>query len=455
MKKTETKTEETMSPELEAIQGTRHPLAKVVPIDESRVDLFNPKRWTNEDIDTIKKTICPAGIPDADFKLFIMKCQASGMNPLLGEAFCIKRNQNIGSKDHPKWIEVFQFTPGEAGMEGRADDFPDYRGLRAAAVYENDKIIIDASEGEVSHQYNPVDPKRGRLLGAWAIAYRDGRKTPAEFVRLDEYIDTRNPKWASSPATMLVKCARAAALRRAYPNAFDGVFLREEIPEDGERTTGAEQTTGSQVEQANRSTTDVLADRMRATATAQAGLKTEAKPQSAKGATVDVVPQKAEPKPATEVKSSMTLSLGELKQELARAEILYDINQLERDPAYFATKLAAVLEHKAKRAAGVDKPPAPLPSQQADAKAAEEAAKGPLMTYGPKNKQPISSLEGPELLEMVEYGNAKLPALNEKQKAKCLATITDLRNEIQRRERAMLEAEEKPAREPGDDSEID
>jgi phage recombination protein Bet len=377
------------------MQPHRSPLAKVVPIEDGRIDLFNPQKWTKEDLDVIKKSVCPAGIPDADFKLFVLKCQASGMNPLLGEAFCVKRNQNIGTKDSPKWIEVFQFTPGEQGMEGRADDFADFRGLRAAAYYEKDKIVIDASAGEVSHQYDPAHD-RGRLLGAWAIAFREGRKTPVEDLKLGEYVDARNPKWNGSPHTMIVKCARAAALRRAYPNKFDGIFVREELRDEDSAPTGALS------ELANRDTTDKLAEKMKATAQAQAEISTP--PKKASEATVDVAPSK----PALEVVKP-------------QAE---------------------------------EKKPEPLPSQVADAKKAEAAAQGPLMVFGDHKGKPISTLSGPELLENVGLGERKIPSLDtQAKKDKVRACIDAIKAEMAKREAALLN--EKPPREPGSDDDID
>jgi phage recombination protein Bet len=440
MTETETRVREEVVTEQDA--GTRTPLARVVPIDESRVDLFNPKRWSKEDVDVVKKTVCPAGIPDAEFKLFIMKCQASGMNPLLGEAFCIKRNQNIGSKDSPKWIEVFQFTPGEQGMEGRADDFPDYRGLRAAAVYEADKILIDASAGEVSHQYNPVDPKRGRLLGAWGIAYREGRKTPVEFVRLDEYMDARNPKWASSPSTMIVKCARAAALRRAYPNAFDGIFVREEIAEEGERVVPTESVTGSQAEQMNRDTTDKLADRMRATAEAQAGLKDAPRPGAR---TVDVVAEKPKPSAAP----TNLVGIAELKADLKRYEIPYTEESVEKNPGGLQELVNAAKQKSAavKAAGGV------TTSEMDRADKAGPAPVGPLMVFGPKKGQPVASLDGPEILEQIAFGESKIGGLDATKAAKVRACIDDLKAEEKKRTDALLAATE--PLEPGSDLDVD
>jgi phage recombination protein Bet len=199
-----------------------------------RAEPVAPAIWTPDLVDLIKKTVCPAGIPDGEFRLFIEKCKVSGMNPLQNECFCVPRQVKIGPKDRPQWVTQYVFQPGEAGMEARADRFPDYRGIRAAAVYKKDAIEIDPEAGTVSHKFNPVGD-RGELVGAWAIAYREGRKTPVEFTRLTEYRQ-QGAMWDGKVETMIVKCARAAALRRAYPNAFSGVYVREEMQEEVEVT---------------------------------------------------------------------------------------------------------------------------------------------------------------------------------------------------------------------------
>lgn len=456
-------TEEKKPTMMEEIQGAgqKH-LAKVVPINEDRIDLLNPLKWSREDIDTIKNTVCPKGIPDNEFKLFILKCQASGMNPLLGEAFCIERNIKIGgTRDNPVWGKTFQFTPGEQGMEGRADDFADYRGIRAAAVYENDKIIIDSSAGEVSHQWNPVDPKRGRLVGAWAIAYRDGRKTPVEYVRLEEYIDTRNPKWASSPATMIVKCARAAALRRAYPNKFDGIFVREEMRDESE-----DQQTPKQAEQAGRDTTDKLAERLAETAKKQTELQgggTGASSSKASGATIDVVPNQPKKTPpdlkvvsgqAGPAQTTVDPAVAEAKRIMAAQEALklpaYDGQKLLEDKAY-REAAAAEVDKAAKRAAGAISEG----SMEGAAKAGPAPVdEGPKMTFGDFKGKTIKSLEGPQLVAMLELGNAKLSGLDDRKKKIVLETIGHIKDEIATREKALIDDVDdgqQKSREPGEE----
>jgi hypothetical protein len=59
-------------------------------------------------------------------------------------------------------------------MLARAEHFPDFRGISAAAVYEQDKCVVEPATGAVSHSFSPFQ-KRGALAGAWARVERAGR----------------------------------------------------------------------------------------------------------------------------------------------------------------------------------------------------------------------------------------------------------------------------------------
>lgn len=187
--------------------------------------------WTPQRVDLVKRQVCPKGISDDEFAVFIAQCQRTGLDPLIREAFCTPRRENVGTRDNPRWIVKHVFVPGHDGMLARADRFPDFRGVRGAAVYEKDTLAIDEAEGIVRHTWSPIGD-RGELVGAWAMALREGRRYPVEWVLLEEYRDERNPQWGTRPQTMIVKCARAAALRRAYPNAFGSIYIPEEMPQE-------------------------------------------------------------------------------------------------------------------------------------------------------------------------------------------------------------------------------
>lgn len=186
--------------------------------------------WDKERRDLIKRMCCPKGIQDDEFLVFTEQCQRSGLDPLLKQAFCVPRNKNVGTKDRPVYVTLHEFQPAEAGMLARAQKFPDFRGVTAQAVRETDECRIDAGTGEVHHSYIP-GAKRGKVIGAWARLARQDKLTIVVWIDFDSYAQ-KSPTWSAMPDTMIEKCARVAALRRAYAADFGGLYIAEEIHED-------------------------------------------------------------------------------------------------------------------------------------------------------------------------------------------------------------------------------
>lgn len=202
---------------------------------------FADTMWTEERISLIKREICPAGISDGEFLVFLEKCKRSGLDPLLGEAYCVPRWQKVKYPDPKgrrepdgspvmleKTVERFTFQAAEQGMQVRAHRSGDFEGVRFGAIYANDECAIDFAEGKVLHRAAAGKP-RGALIGAWAIAKRKGRDFhPVAHVLFSEFVQN-NAMWKGKPETMIAKCARALALRLAYPYEFAGVFTAEEM----------------------------------------------------------------------------------------------------------------------------------------------------------------------------------------------------------------------------------
>ncbi len=210
-----------------------------------------PSNWNQERVDLVKRTVCPKGITNDEFALFIEQCKRSGLDPLLKEAFCVPRNKNIGKKDNQQWVTIHEFQASEAGMLVRAERFPDYAGCAASAVYSNDKIEIDAGAGTVSHVYSPTKP-RGSLLGAWSRLERAGRSPVVVWLDLAAYAQN-TATWGKMPATMIEKCSRVGVLRKGYPAAFEGMYAREEMEgrdEEGPAQAVAAPTTGKRLAEA-------------------------------------------------------------------------------------------------------------------------------------------------------------------------------------------------------------
>ncbi len=193
------------------------------------IQLADGRALTTERVELIKRTSCPKGISDDDFALFIETCRRSGLDPLLKQAFCVPRRNNIGSREKPNWVEKHECQPSEAGMLARAEEFPDYLGTQASEVYAEDEILMDQGAGEVSHKFNPAK-RKGALTGAWAKVSRIGKVPSLVWLDLSA-LRQNTSNWNNMPAIMIAKCARVAALRKAYPAAYGGLYIAEELPE--------------------------------------------------------------------------------------------------------------------------------------------------------------------------------------------------------------------------------
>lgn len=236
---TDTKTAETKEGQtLEEFLGAEGKGAAELATQRSKV----AEVWTPERIKLIKDQICPAGITDDEFAIFLDKCRRSGLDPIMGECFCVPRTSKVKVRDpngkidpstgkvfiFEKYVTQNVFQAAEHGMEVRAHRSGDFAGIRAGAIYEGDQCAIDFAEGRVVHRTDASKP-RGKLVGAWAIATRKSVPIqPVAHVLFLEYAqDHKN--WKEKPETMIVKCARSAALRLAFPAEFAGIYTAAEM----------------------------------------------------------------------------------------------------------------------------------------------------------------------------------------------------------------------------------
>lgn len=198
--------------------------------------------WTKEQRDLIRKTICPPNTTDLEFEFFVTWCAQTGLNPMLKQAWLVPRKQK--NPANGRYEEKMEPQVAEIGMRARADELPDYRGIKGDAVYEGDEFMVDADAGTIIHKWSLSARKAAgnKLLGAWARVARENREPSLVFVTLESRIQTYydfeskaqvvTPFWKKDPAGQIAKCARAAALRLAYPNVFAGQFIEGETREE-------------------------------------------------------------------------------------------------------------------------------------------------------------------------------------------------------------------------------
>lgn len=158
-------------------------------------------QFSDEDRDIIKNSVAK-GTTDAEFKYFLALAASSKLNPFTKEIWCYKDNKGN--------LLVFS---GRDGYQANAQRQSDYRGLRSAAVYENDEFEMDIPAGHVKHKIKAVG--RGAVVGAYCFVYRDGFKDFIVWVDINTY-DKKAFTWESHKAAMIEKVAEAHCLKKAY-----------------------------------------------------------------------------------------------------------------------------------------------------------------------------------------------------------------------------------------------
>ncbi|MFT9486785.1 MAG: phage recombination protein Bet [Tepidibacillus sp.] len=186
-------------------------------LEKSAWDLVS--QLSTEDKDVIKRTCLPPNANDAEFALYMYRCRSLGLDPFNKELVLqIYESEKNGRR--------ITFITTRDGYLKVAERDPNYLGINSGVVREGDKFAFDAKEGSVDHSFGP---KRGQIIGAWAIAYHKQRKPVVQFVDFNEYkmANRNSPIWNSMPSAMIQKVAEVASLRRQFP--VTGLYTMEEM----------------------------------------------------------------------------------------------------------------------------------------------------------------------------------------------------------------------------------
>jgi phage recombination protein Bet len=161
---------------------------------------------------------------ERDALKFIMLCSARKLNPFEGDAFLVGYDGRNGPE--------FSLITAHQALLKRAEVHPQFDGMTSGVIVKEGDALKDL-EGDF-HTEDQV------LVGAWAKVFFKERKVPSnERIALKPFIKTTKDGtptkfWRENPAGMLVKCAEAGALRKAFPTMCGSLYLREEISLLGE-----------------------------------------------------------------------------------------------------------------------------------------------------------------------------------------------------------------------------
>lgn len=167
----------------------------------------------------VQKYLSPnATITDDEFMFFFQLCKVHKLNPFLKEAYIIKYGTAPATI-----VTDYKVLQQIADRSGVLD------GIKQGIV------VIDKN-GEVIERKGQVKAPSDELIGAWCEVYRSDRKIPIYVsVNLDEFKQFKkdgslNSNWSGKPTFMIEKVAKAHALRVAFPQEMQGVYVEEEMP---------------------------------------------------------------------------------------------------------------------------------------------------------------------------------------------------------------------------------
>lgn len=175
------------------------------------------RQMPKQTLELIKNTVAQDATEE-ELALFLYMASRYGLDPLLREIYFAKIPKRKGGKPEPTYIV------SRDGYLKVAMKNPEYQGLNSFVVREGDVFEIDAERGKVIHRFGT---KRGKILGAWAIAYRKGYTPCVAFVDFKEYENHRSSAWQKYPSAMIQKVAEVFVLRRQFN--ISGIYIREEL----------------------------------------------------------------------------------------------------------------------------------------------------------------------------------------------------------------------------------
>lgn len=155
-------------------------------------------------------------VTEQEIAMFIGMCRANRLNPFNKEAYLIKYSSEPATMVTSKDI-FFK----------RANQNPNFDGMESGIiVLNNDKQI----EKRAGHIYI----KGETIVGAWCKVYRKDWSHPIyQEVNMSEYEGRKksgelNQNWKQKPAVMITKVAEATALRKAFTENLQGMYITEE-----------------------------------------------------------------------------------------------------------------------------------------------------------------------------------------------------------------------------------
>lgn len=155
------------------------------------------------------------GTTMTELAYFLNVAKSVKLNPFNKEIWCYK-----DKKDN-----LVIFT-GRDGFLSKAQDNPNFNGIRSAEVKKNDEFEIDIANNSVKHTIKDL-ANRGDIVGAYAIVFRKDGEPTLVTVEFSRYKKDFYGPWKTHPEDMIKKVAESKALKLAF--GISGLQIEDEF----------------------------------------------------------------------------------------------------------------------------------------------------------------------------------------------------------------------------------
>lgn len=173
-----------------------------------------------EVIQVIRNSFAPTST-DQEFLLFAHKAASYGLDPFKNEIFFIKygntaRIQFAAEAYLSKAREQEGFQPPDTQMVHENDEF---------------KVAMNSETKELEVVQHEIGFPRGKIIGAYSIAYRDGHRPVTVIMDIDEishmFTGQNKDNWKKWTSDMFGKHVQQRALKRQYGLEFEDLTIQQ------------------------------------------------------------------------------------------------------------------------------------------------------------------------------------------------------------------------------------